>query len=224
MARTDGKGATKQAPLAALRSAIVPADRLFPNPWNVNEMDQEMFAKELASIAEYGFVDPLLVRPHPWEKDAYQIIDGEHRWRGGKELGMLEFPVSIIDVDDDTAQELSIILNETRGTANQIKLASLVRSLAQKSDPVRLQRLLPFSRERFEGMLDRLDETKIDFEALKQKRQAMGSDSGWVERVFRLPADSATVVDDALRKIMEAEQIEEQWRALELMAADSLAS
>jgi ParB-like chromosome segregation protein Spo0J len=197
---------------------------LFPNPWNVNEMSPEMFQKELASISEFGFVVPLLVRPHPWEKDAYQIIDGEHRWRAGKELGMDAFPVSIIDVDDDTAQQLSIVLNETRGSSNQMKLASLVRSLASRTDPEKLQRIMPFSRERFDEMLERLDESRIDFDALKQKRQAMNGDSGWVERVFRLPADSATVVDDALRRIMEAEQIEEQWRALEMMAADSLAS
>jgi hypothetical protein len=222
MARTDGQSTAKQA---SLTTALVEAHRIFPNPWNVNEMSPEMFQKELASIVEFGFVAPLLVRPHPWEPGAYQIIDGEHRWRGGRELGMDVFPVSIIEVDDETAQELSIVLNETRGAANQLKLASLVRSLAARTDPERLQRVLPFSRERFDEMLERLDESRIDFDALKQKRQAMNGDSsGWVERVFRLPADSATVVDDALCKIMEAEQIEEQWRALELMAADSLAS
>jgi ParB-like chromosome segregation protein Spo0J len=188
-------------------------------------MSPEMFQKEINSIVEFGFVDPLLVRPHPWEPDAYQIIDGEHRWRAGIEIGMTEFPINVIDVDDDTAQKLSIVMNETRGSANQLKLASLVRSLAGRTDPEKLQQVLPFSRERFDEMLERLDESRIDFDALKQKRQAMNGDSiGWVERVFRLPADSATVVDDALRKIMEAEQIDEQWRALELMAADSLAS
>jgi len=221
MARPDRKSEAEQAPL---RSERIPTERLFPNPWNVNEMSPEMFQKELASIAEFGFVVPLLVRTHPWEPDAYQIIDGEHRWRAGKELGMISFPVSIIEVDDDTAQQLSIVLNETRGSANQLKLASLVRSLAARTDPEKLQRVMPFSRERFDEMLGRLDESRIDFDALKQKRQSMNSEGGWVERVFRLPADSATVVDDALRKIMEAEQIDEQWRALELMAADSLAS
>jgi len=220
MARPDRKSEAEQAPL---RSERIPTERLFPNPWNVNEMSPEMFQKELASIAEFGFVVPLLVRTHPWEPDAYQIIDGEHRWRAGKELGMISFPVSIIEVDDDTAQQLSIVLNETRGSANQLKLASLVRSLAARTDPEKLQRVMPFSRERFDEMLGRLDESRIDFDALKQKRQSMNSEGGWVERVFRLPADSATVVDDALRKIMEAEQIDEQWRALELMAADSLA-
>jgi len=221
MARADRQSTKEQAPLRAER---IPTERLFPNPWNVNEMSPEMFGKELASISEFGFVVPLLVRPHPWEPDAYQIIDGEHRWRAGKELGMTSFPVSIIEVDDETAQQLSIVLNETRGAANQLKLASLVRSLASRTDPERLARVLPFSRDRFDAMLERLDETKIDFDALREKRQAMSGEAGWVERVFRLPADSATVVDDALRKIMEAEQIDEQWRALELMAADSLAS
>jgi len=220
MARTSRKGATQQATLI---QALLPREVIYPNPWNVNEMTPEMFQKEIASIAEFGFVDPLLVRTHPWEPNAYQIIDGEHRFLAGNELGMVEYPVNIIEANDEVAQELSIVLNETRGSANQEKLAGLVRSLARRADPEQLQRILPFSREKFDEMLSRMDASKIDFDALKQKRQALGNETGWVERVFRLPADSATVVDDALGRIMENEQVEEQWRALEMMAADYLA-
>lgn len=220
MARANGTSATEQAPLTR---TVVARERLFPNPWNVNEMTVEMFQKEKRSISRYGFVDPLLVRPHPWEKDCYQIIDGEHRFRGGSELGMVDFPVDIIDVDDETAQELSIVLNETRGVANQGKLAALVRSLAEKRDPDQLQKVLPFTRRRFEEMVS--DEQKLDFESLKERSKALGRENtGWVERVFRMPADSAVVIDDALKRIMAAERIEDEWRALEFMAADSLAS
>jgi len=221
MAQGNRKSDTEQE---ALTQTQVPAERIYPNPWNVNEMDQEMFQKELNSIAEFGFVDPLLVRAHPWETDAWQIIDGEHRWRAGLELGMTMFPVNIIEVDDETAQELSIVLNETRGTANTTKLASLVRSLAEKRDPVKLQKLLPFSRERFTEMVADKDE-EIDFDLLRQRRDILNKhrDRGWVERVYRLPADSADVVDQALKGIMDREEITEDWRALELMSADSLA-
>jgi ParB/RepB/Spo0J family partition protein len=223
MARTDRAGDTQQE---ALTQTQVLVDRVYPNPWNVNEMDQATYQKELASIREYGFIDPILVRSHPWEPDAWQIIDGEHRWLGAKELGYSRIPANIIDVDDETAQELSLVLNDLRGTANQVKLSALVRSLAEKRDPERLQRVLPYSRERFAEMIAATREEKVDFAALqKQRKDILGKrrDMSWVERVYRLPADSAKVVDDALGRIMEQEQITEDWRALELMAADSLA-
>lgn len=219
MARSDRKGATEQAPLT---QATVKGSSIYPNPWNVNEMSPQMFEKEIASIREFGFVDPLLVRPHPWEKDVYQIIDGEHRWSAGTQIGMTEFPVNIIEVDDDTAKQLSIVLNETRGSSNQARLSALVRDLASR-DPDRVSRVMPFDRARLDEMLRGMEDSKIDFDALREKHQAMNRETGWVERVFRMPSDSATVVDDALGRIMRDEGIDEQWKALEMMAADSLA-
>jgi len=228
MARTDRKGDTEQAALKdVLHSDTVSGDRIYPNPWNVNEMDEFMFRKELESIRQFGFVDPLLVRPHPWEKDAYQIVDGEHRWRAGKELGMLVFPVNVIDVDDETAQQLSIVLNETKGRPNEAKLSSLVRSLVEKRGE-QATRVLPFSSERLMQMVAEKEE-KVDFAALQdrqkilqKKREGSGA---WVERVYRLPRDSAEVVDQAIQKVMQEEGLpaDQDWKALELILADSLA-
>ncbi|MCU0370431.1 MAG: ParB/RepB/Spo0J family partition protein, partial [Bacteroidales bacterium] len=63
-------------------------------------MTVEMFAKERASIREFGFIDPLTVRP---SNGAYEIIDGEQRWQAGKAEGLASFPCIVLDVDDDTA-------------------------------------------------------------------------------------------------------------------------
>ena len=49
-----------------------------------------MYAKALESIEHYGFIDPLLVRQV--SETIYQIIDGEHRFRAGSDLGLDEFP------------------------------------------------------------------------------------------------------------------------------------
>jgi ParB/RepB/Spo0J family partition protein len=222
MARTDRKGDTEQA---ALEHRFIDADRLYPNPWNVNEMDEFMFAKELESIRQFGFVDPLLVRPHPYEHESFQIIDGEHRWRAGKELGMTVFPVNVIEADDETAQQLSIVLNETRGRPNEVKLSSLVRSLLEKRGE-QVARALPFTSERLAQMVAEKEE-KIDFFSLQQRQEILQRhrDTSWVERVYRLPKESAAVVDQALQKVMSDEGLppDQDWKALELIAADSLA-
>lgn len=200
------------------------AEDLHPNPWNANVMDADMMEKELQSIREFGFVDPLTVRPHPWETGKFQIIDGEHRWICGRQLGMTHFPVVLLDVDEATAQQLSIVLNETRGRLDPSKLQALVKSLAEKRDAAELERVLPFTQERFYEMIGQRG--AIDFSKLQEERQALQQESkgsyDWVERVFRMPRDAAAVVDEAIEKVRANEEIPE-WRALELIAADFLA-
>jgi len=53
-------------------------------------MDQAMYAKAIASIREFGFVDPITVRT---VDGRYQIIDGEHRWRAAKDEGITTVPI-----------------------------------------------------------------------------------------------------------------------------------
>lgn len=224
MARTNRKGDSEQA---TLEQTVADADHIYPNPWNVNQMDDFMFRKEVESIREFGFVVPLLVRPHPFEAGCFQIIDGEHRWRAGRELGMGQFPVNVIDADDETAQELSIVLNETRGQADEAKLSSLVRSLVEKRGE-QVARVMPFTQERLQSMVADKD-ADIDFaglaerqKILQKKREGSGA---WVERVYRLPRDSAEVVDEAINKVISDEELpsDQDWKALELLCADSLA-
>jgi hypothetical protein len=196
------------------------AEHLLPNPWNPNVMDFAMFEKEVASIEAFGFVDPLTVRQLG---DRYQIIDGEHRWRAGKRLGMVLFPCIVIDVDDETAKELTIVLNETRGKADEKKLSELVRELSQKRDEDRLARVLPFTPDRLRAMITNTEQ--IDWSKLHEKREQLKKDrEQWVEKIYRMPVTAATVLDEAVERVKDQEGLEQDWQALEMIAADSLAS
>ena len=106
-------------------------------------------------------------------------------------------------------------------------MSSLVRSLVEKRGE-QATRVLPFSSERLMQMVAEKEE-KVDFAALQdrqkilqKKREGSGA---WVERVYRLPRDSAEVVDQAIQKVMQEEGLpaDQDWKALELILADSLA-
>lgn len=204
----------------------VPVEDLYPNPWNVNEMTQEQFAKAKASIERFGFIDPILVRAHPWEKGKWQIIDGEHRWRACKALNMTEALVLVGEYDDYEAKALSLILNE-HGTPAASKLAGLVqeiRAAAPEGDEFEL--LMPFSSQRLDELVGNI---KVDYDSLSKPAPAEPStqrqpQSRWVERVFRMPAEAAEVLDEAVDKVRAAEQLEHDWQALEVMAAEAMAS
>ena len=207
--------------LGQIAARNVLSSALEPNPWNPNVMDPEMFAKEVESIREFGFVDPLTVRE--LESDRFQIIDGEHRWKAGISLGMEAFPCIVVLADDETAKQLTIVLNETRGTADAIKMSKLVQELAEKRDQAQLARVLPFTTEKLRSMIT--DTDPIDWDALRDRRDKMKKDRDrWVEKVYRMPVDAAKVIDDAVEKVKSEEGVEQEWRALELIAADALAS
>ena len=64
-------------------------------------MDEEALSELTASVREHGVLQPILVRPKPGAKGAYQIIGGERRPRAASPLqdttSVLQAPESIQD-------------------------------------------------------------------------------------------------------------------------------
>jgi hypothetical protein len=199
----------------------VGAERIHPNPWNPNEMTPAMFEKERASIREFGFIDPITARR---DGTTYQVIDGEQRFNAGIAEGLEEFPVIVLDVTEDEAKELTIILNDTRGQFREDRLSDLLRDLSQRREQARLEAILPYDRPRLEQLTGR---KSIDWDDLEKRRHEMKRDkrdvSVWVERVFRMPKDAAATVDAAVERVQNDEGFEQPWQALEMIAADYLA-
>lgn len=201
---------------------MVIAGNLYRNTWNPNEMTPEEEAQLRLEITRFGFVVPLVVRPHPgpfgdW---AREIIDGEHRFEVGKRLGINEFPCWVIDVDDDTARQLTPILNELHGTPNDEKLSDLLKDLMSRQPEQQLREVMPFSRERFDQLIG---DMTVDWDALNRQRESMDNDEErWVERVYRLPADAAGVVDEAIEKAKVEADSKFEWQGLEFVCAEFL--
>lgn len=199
---------------------VVPIDQIHPNPWNPNVQSDAIYAKELKSIKKFGFVDPITVREINMHD--YQIIDGEHRWRAAKELGYTELPCwSLGLLDDADARELTVVLNETRGQPNEDRLRDLLQDLIKRrgsETPVR--DIMPFSRERFDELLNK---TQVDWDSLEQRRKAVQGEGRWKEMVFRVPYEAAETIERAIDEVKEKEGFEDRWRALEMICADRLA-
>jgi ParB/RepB/Spo0J family partition protein len=197
----------------------VSTDDLRPNPWNPNRMDEDMFEKAVTSIREFGFVDPITTRTI--SDGEYEIVDGEHRWVAAKQEGLTNIPiVDLGQIPDEIAQQLTIVLNETRGQADPQRLGRLLLDLSRKVDKDKLISTLPYSREAF----DRLSGLKtLDLSSLEsQTRQAAANQ--WVERIYRMPKDAAEVLDSAIQTWRSVEGEAPDWKVLEMLAADYLAS
>lgn len=203
---------------SSITTELIAAKYLRPNPWNPNRMTQAMRQKVVESIGLYGFVDPLTVR-EVGARD-YQVIDGEHRFDVGKELGMTEFPcINLGLLDDARAKKLTIIMNELHGQADPDKMGDLLASILSDTSLDDLLVALPYDESVLAGYLQ--------LPALPPLASSPGAPAEdktkWVERLYRLPKEAALVVDEALEKAKDNQEIE-QWQALERVAADYLAS
>lgn len=87
-------------------------ERVRPNPDQPRKHFEPQAMKDLTeSVRLHGVLQPLFVR----KKNAdYIIIAGERRYRAAKEAGLTEVPAIVLDVDDATASEISLIENIQR--------------------------------------------------------------------------------------------------------------
>ena len=126
-----------------------PVDRLVPNTWNPNRMDDWLLGKLREHIAKFGFVDPILVRPIPNTQN-YEIIDGEHRWKVAKEMGLKEVPVVVIEgISEKEAKLMTVAVNELKGKSDPTAVLDIVLDLKDTE----FYELLPFPEETLEWIL-----------------------------------------------------------------------
>lgn len=114
-------GGASSAPAA---DGKVPIEFVAPNPRNPRRNFAESELADLAqSIREHGVVQPVVVRSSPTQRDRYEIIAGERRWRAAQRAGLTEIPVIVREVNDRTALELAIIENVQRADLNPVEEA-----------------------------------------------------------------------------------------------------
>jgi len=106
---------------------MLPVDGVRPNSWNVNAISEEDYRnlKRLIALNGPERMEPITVRRA--EDGAWEIVNGEQRWKIAKELGWKAIPAVEVEVDRRTAKLLCLSYNALRGTVNMVKLAELVK-------------------------------------------------------------------------------------------------
>lgn len=85
---------------------------------------------ELAdSIKQFGVLQPILVRK---QKDYYEIIAGERRWRAAKLAGIKEVPVIVKEFSEQEIVEIGLIENIQRENLNPIEESMAYKRLMEE--------------------------------------------------------------------------------------------
>ena len=75
------------------------------------------------SIAQFGVLQPIIVRESALLEGNYDIIAGERRWRAAKMAGLSEIPAVILEGDELKAAQVAVIENVQREDLNPIEEA-----------------------------------------------------------------------------------------------------
>ena len=93
------------------------------------KMDQAALAELAASIKTQGLLQPVLVRPI--DRDGYELIAGERRWRAAQMAGLKQVPALVREVPDDAALSMALIENIQREDLNAMEEAAGLQRLVQ---------------------------------------------------------------------------------------------
>jgi len=107
----------------------LPIEFLVPNPYQPRfYFNKEKSADLIKSIRDRGILQPLLVRQRD-DRDEYEIIAGERRWRAAQVAGLHEVPVLIREMTDSEALEIALIENIQRHDLSPVEEAMGYRRL-----------------------------------------------------------------------------------------------
>ena len=111
--------------------ATLPVARIRPGRYQPRtRMDQEALAELAASIQSQGLMQPVLVRPV--DRERYELIAGERRWRAAQMAGMQEIPALVREVADESALAMSLIENIQRENLNPMEEAAGLQRLVDE--------------------------------------------------------------------------------------------
>lgn len=109
----------------------LPVASLVPHERNgvFRQMTDEEVAELAASVAERGFIHPLVVRPVG--EDRYQVLSGHQRLRAAQRLGLATVPCRVVEVDD---REAELLLLDANLEARQLGPMELARAIRRKKE------------------------------------------------------------------------------------------
>ena len=107
---------------------MVSIELLDPKPSQPRQAMGEL-SELVASIAEKGVIEPLIVRQRG---NRYQIIAGERRYHAATQVGLSDIPVILRDADDVEVMELALIENLQRKDLTPFEEAEALHQLAQR--------------------------------------------------------------------------------------------
>ena len=165
------------------------------------------------SIKKHGILEPLIVRPV--EKDKYKLVAGERRYRAAKEIGLKQVPITVRELNDQEALELTLLENLQRDDLNPIDETEGVLMLLSQSlncaneDVVSLLNKAANAQRRGEALTDNVTRQIEKVDALFKTVGRLNRESFRTNRLplLNLPEDVLEVLREGKLEYTKAKAI-----------------
>jgi len=122
---------SRLAPVPGARFAEIPVDSIVPNPKQPRTIfDDDALAELKVSIAEVGFLQPIVVRETG--PDKYELVMGERRWRAAQAIGREVIPAIVRETRDDAMLRDALLENIHRANLNPLEEAAAYQQLLEE--------------------------------------------------------------------------------------------
>ena len=109
-------------------NALVALANVQPSNYNLRKNFDEASLAELSeSIRQQGVLQPIGVRPI--EDNRFEIVFGERRYRAALMAGLEEIPAIVMEISDETAEEMAVTENLQRKDVTPIEEANAYQKL-----------------------------------------------------------------------------------------------
>jgi ParB/RepB/Spo0J family partition protein len=166
-------------------------EKLMPHPDNPNRMGKGMFKKLTAHIEKSGNYEPVIVRAASQAEGSYQILNGHHRVKALKTLGIDKVDCIVWDVDDDESLVLLATLNRLVGNDELERKRDLFKNLMKRIELKELSKQLPDNKKSIQRLATLIDKPVV---YLKEKPLLLDP------MVFFLDDKQTELVERALAK------------------------
>jgi ParB family transcriptional regulator, chromosome partitioning protein len=184
-----------------VRAYRVEVQYVHPNTWNPNEVtDQEQDAIG-ESLDKRGQFQELVCRPSRMEEGAFEILDGEHRYKHLSEIpGRIVAINVLLNLTDAEAQQITAIADLTRGNFNKIKFAKMLKEIQKElNDDTGVG--LPYTDNELDEIIKLADVDWDSFDKNEEEEGNTGQQSIWVDFKAKIPTDAVDVVNQAYERI-----------------------
>ncbi len=123
---SETPSAAPQAPA----SRAIPVGAIEPGAFQPRRVfDADELAGLVESVKAQGVLQPILVRRHPQDRNRYQLVAGERRWRAAQAARLHEIPAVVRDLSDREALEAALVENLQRQDLNALEEADAFKRL-----------------------------------------------------------------------------------------------
>lgn len=94
-----------------------------------HHLDPQKLQRLVQSIKNHGILENLIVRPIAFQKEFFELVVGERRYKAAVAAGLEEVPVKICSLNDEQALQISLIENLQREDLNPVEETEAILQL-----------------------------------------------------------------------------------------------